>query len=235
MGHIFLLLAHQQLMSLSEEGSLLLVHSWKSENWAVKRRMINSPWNAAWALKPELWLSLPPLWGVSHTFTACRPVWLQERVEGRLWMCCNQMERWSHLLQLCQLLLAQRLQLWFGSFNSSFNWRGGSGFRIGGPGHRWSFVADFLLLFLNGPFKFLLFSQTHSFSLSFLARNCYSRMLTESVLPSTDPKTLTTNYHLLTIFKMLGTQCLLGYFCCIWMTSNNTGSYQTVNTTDVSC
>lgn len=165
MGHIFMQMVHQQVVSLCTIGSFLPVRFWNSENWVVKRHIINGLPNAAWAPKPELWLFLPPL--CSGRLAPACPLWLQEWAEGRVRTRCQQMERWGHLPELPHLLLAQEQPLWFGSFNSSFNWGGGSGFRRGRPGYWWSFLADVLLLFLTGPFVSLLFSLIHSFSLPF--------------------------------------------------------------------
>ena len=103
-GNIFMLIVYQQTMSLHEKDSLLLGHSPKSED-RVGNRHINRLLNAAWALKPDPRLPLPPLWSGSLAL-AC-PLLLQEWAEGRLCMRCHLMERWSHLLKLLQLLLAQ--------------------------------------------------------------------------------------------------------------------------------
>lgn len=83
-------------ISFHEEGSFPSSKFLKI--WTQRRPPQRSPLTGPWR-QPEPLLLWPPL-GLSAVPGAGLPLWPCEWVEGRWWMCWDQMGRWSHLLWL---------------------------------------------------------------------------------------------------------------------------------------
>lgn len=149
-----------------------------------------------------------PLLGLSAVPGACLPLWPCKWVEGRWWMCWDQMERWSHLLQL-----------------PSYFWRSSRIFGLGllavhlaeeegldswarGPWCWGKFVPSFLTALFTHSFSkpliylFIISQISASIVLAFSIKR-FSFLLwmaTESGLASIESKIFTTHICLLMLF-----------------------------------